>query len=183
LLAIADDLTLSRRDRGRYFAPLLDAAPVPEGATRLALVTRALATRARRSSRRARPSRTPATSARKSTTRDCPGHGACSHSSTRHCGGSSRLDGALSAPDLLGWSQPRTYLILAQNDDELRPTGGFITAIGVCASTTARYRDALRAVVRGDTSRTIPTGARRAVSHDGPRFVGVARQQLVARFP
>ena len=33
-------------------------------------------------------------------------------------------------PDLLGFAQPRTYLILAQNNDELRPTGGFISAVG-----------------------------------------------------
>ena len=25
---------------------------------------------------------------------------------------------------------PKTYLLLAQNEDELRPTGGFITAAG-----------------------------------------------------
>lgn len=33
-------------------------------------------------------------------------------------------------PDLLGIGQTRTYLILAQNNHELRATGGFITAIG-----------------------------------------------------
>ena len=39
---------------------------------------------------------------------------------------------ALSLPRLLGGSQesPKTYLILVQNEDELRPTGGFITAVG-----------------------------------------------------
>jgi hypothetical protein len=37
------------------------------------------------------------------------------------------LRAALALPDLLGTSGPRTYLILAQNDDELRPTGGFIS--------------------------------------------------------
>ena len=35
------------------------------------------------------------------------------------------------APDLLGAEGTRTYLIMAQNDDELRATGGFITGIGV----------------------------------------------------
>ncbi len=34
-------------------------------------------------------------------------------------------------PDLLGGSQPRRYLVLAQNRDELRPTGGFISGVGV----------------------------------------------------
>jgi hypothetical protein len=33
-------------------------------------------------------------------------------------------------PGLLGASSPQTYLVLAQNNDELRPTGGFISAIG-----------------------------------------------------
>jgi hypothetical protein len=33
-------------------------------------------------------------------------------------------------PDLLGLSGPRTYLLLAQNSDELRPTGGFISGAG-----------------------------------------------------
>jgi hypothetical protein len=34
------------------------------------------------------------------------------------------------APELLGADGPRTYLILAQNEDELRPTGGFISGAG-----------------------------------------------------
>jgi Protein of unknown function (DUF4012) len=39
---------------------------------------------------------------------------------------------SLSLPNLLGASQegPKTYLILVQNEDELRATGGFITAVG-----------------------------------------------------
>jgi hypothetical protein len=39
---------------------------------------------------------------------------------------------ALEAPGLAGFSNegPKTYLLLAQNEDELRPTGGFITAAG-----------------------------------------------------
>lgn len=38
----------------------------------------------------------------------------------------------LALPNLLGSSAegPKTYLLLAQNEDELRPTGGFITAVG-----------------------------------------------------
>lgn len=34
------------------------------------------------------------------------------------------------APELLGADRPRTYLIILQNEDELRPTGGFISAAG-----------------------------------------------------
>ncbi|MBN1259732.1 MAG: DUF4012 domain-containing protein [Anaerolineae bacterium] len=37
---------------------------------------------------------------------------------------------AESAPELLGMTEPRTYLLLALNEDELRPGGGFITAVG-----------------------------------------------------
>ena len=38
---------------------------------------------------------------------------------------------ALAAPDVLGGGSngPKTYLILIQNEDELRPTGGFITSV------------------------------------------------------
>ena len=35
------------------------------------------------------------------------------------------------APRLLGVDGPQTYLILAQNEDELRPTGGFISGVGL----------------------------------------------------
>jgi hypothetical protein len=34
------------------------------------------------------------------------------------------------APDLLGMNGPRTYLILALNEDELRPIAGYITGVG-----------------------------------------------------
>jgi hypothetical protein len=37
---------------------------------------------------------------------------------------------ALAAPEALGLNGPRTYLILAQNEDEIRPTGGFISGAG-----------------------------------------------------
>jgi hypothetical protein len=42
------------------------------------------------------------------------------------------LSVALSVPNLLGATEegPKTYLILVQNEDELRPTGGFITSVG-----------------------------------------------------
>ena len=42
----------------------------------------------------------------------------------------SGLDILSEAPALLGADRPKTYLILLQNEDELRPTGGFITAVG-----------------------------------------------------
>jgi len=35
------------------------------------------------------------------------------------------------APDLLGATAPRAYLVVAQNNDELRATGGFISGIGL----------------------------------------------------
>ena len=50
--------------------------------------------------------------------------------------GKFRMDDALmlvkSAPSLLGVGKagPKTYMLLIQNEDELRPTGGFITAVG-----------------------------------------------------
>ncbi|GIV45004.1 MAG: hypothetical protein KatS3mg035_2127 [Bacteroidia bacterium] len=34
-------------------------------------------------------------------------------------------------PSLLGESEPKKYLVLFQNDKELRPTGGFITAYAI----------------------------------------------------
>ncbi len=42
----------------------------------------------------------------------------------------SGLDIAAAAPDLLGMDGPRVYLIIAQNEDERRPTGGYITGVG-----------------------------------------------------
>ncbi len=35
------------------------------------------------------------------------------------------------APDLLGNDSPKTYLVLPQNSEELRPTGGFISGVGL----------------------------------------------------
>ncbi|MEJ2734248.1 MAG: DUF4012 domain-containing protein [Anaerolineae bacterium] len=40
------------------------------------------------------------------------------------------VDGALLVPGLLGADKPRAYLILAQNNHELRATGGFISGVG-----------------------------------------------------
>lgn len=44
--------------------------------------------------------------------------------------GAAVLKLAPTLPRLMGMDQPRTYLILIQNNHELRATGGFITAIG-----------------------------------------------------
>ncbi len=43
---------------------------------------------------------------------------------------SAAVDGSLALPALLGFDRPRSYLILVQNSDELRATGGFISAAG-----------------------------------------------------
>lgn len=40
------------------------------------------------------------------------------------------LEAASALPDLLGFNGPRLYLVIAQNEDELRPTGGYITGVG-----------------------------------------------------
>lgn len=40
------------------------------------------------------------------------------------------LDGAVLLPGLLGAGGPRTYLVLVQNNQELRATGGFISGVG-----------------------------------------------------
>ncbi len=45
--------------------------------------------------------------------------------------GSMALEAGAAAPTLLGESGPTSYLILAQNNDELRATGGFITGLGL----------------------------------------------------
>ena len=40
------------------------------------------------------------------------------------------IQAMLAAPELLGADGPRTYLLIAQNNQELRPTGGFISGVG-----------------------------------------------------
>ena len=51
------------------------------------------------------------------------------------------LQAAQAAPALLGANGPRTYLILAQNNHELRGTGGFISAIGFVRLDGGRIAD------------------------------------------
>lgn len=41
------------------------------------------------------------------------------------------LNLATALPDLMGMAGQRTYLIVAQNEDELRPTGGFVSGAGL----------------------------------------------------
>jgi Protein of unknown function (DUF4012) len=53
----------------------------------------------------------------------------------------SGLQAAQAAPALLGANGPRTYLILAQNNHELRGTGGFISAIGFIRLDGGRIAD------------------------------------------
>ncbi len=43
----------------------------------------------------------------------------------------SGVQGLLAAPSLLGAESPRTYLLLAQNENELRATGGFISSVAL----------------------------------------------------
>jgi len=43
------------------------------------------------------------------------------------------------SPYLLGLDEPRTYLVIFQNDKELRPTGGFITAYSIMKVDKARF--------------------------------------------
>jgi len=45
-----------------------------------------------------------------------------------------------SLPYLLGMDSPRTYLILFQNDKELRPTGGFMTAYAIMKVDKAKFQ-------------------------------------------
>jgi hypothetical protein len=102
-------------------------------------------------------------------------------------------DAALAAPEVLGLNGPRTYLILAQNEDEIRPTGGFISGVGEVRVeagrlTTLSFRDSyaaddfsqpypdppepLRRYMQADLwvfrdsnwSPDFPTAARRAIS-------------------
>lgn len=43
------------------------------------------------------------------------------------------------APYLLGMESPRTYMILFQNDKEIRPTGGFLTAYAIMKVDKAKF--------------------------------------------
>ena len=47
------------------------------------------------------------------------------------------------APYLLGSEESRTYLILFQNDKELRPTGGFLTAYSIAKVEKGKFEPVL----------------------------------------
>ncbi len=47
------------------------------------------------------------------------------------------------APYLLGMDSPRTYLLLFQNDKELRPTGGFMTGYAIMTVDKAKFNPVL----------------------------------------
>jgi hypothetical protein len=47
------------------------------------------------------------------------------------------------APYLLGMESPRTYLLLFQNDKELRPTGGFMTGYAIMSVDKAKFNPTL----------------------------------------
>lgn len=48
-----------------------------------------------------------------------------------------------SAPYLLGMETPRTYMLIFQNDKELRPTGGFLTAYAIMKVDKAKFEPVL----------------------------------------
>ena len=50
----------------------------------------------------------------------------------------SGVQAARIVPQLLGADDPRTYLVLAQNDDERRPTGGWISGVGLVTTEGGR---------------------------------------------
>ncbi len=73
---------------------------------------------------------------------------------------------------LLGYDGPRTYILLGQNEQEIRPTGGFIGTMGVIRVTEGRVESVEYASVREfdprpDKGRTPP--------HDLSMGLGIAR--------
>ena len=129
LLAVADDLTLAGTTVCNELSPLLNAVAGDEGTVSPEQVVRGLAD--------ARPELERALAAverAQGTWADVD----VSRLSARTARWAATVDRmlpflraglelAVIAPDLLGADGPRTYLILAQNEDELRPTGGFIS--------------------------------------------------------
>jgi len=132
LLDMADGLTEAGVELWQGFAPLLDKpgqasdAPMTQKALAQLVAARPQIERARAALERAAVARASIQTERLS---------------GRLAGQMQKLDAllplaqvgvgvALAAPEALGQNGPRTYLILAQNEDELRPTGGFITGVG-----------------------------------------------------
>ena len=51
------------------------------------------------------------------------------------------VDGSIVLPDVLGKDGARSYLIVAQNEDELRATGGFVSAVGLLTIADGRLAE------------------------------------------
>ncbi|MCL4394693.1 MAG: DUF4012 domain-containing protein [Chloroflexi bacterium] len=69
------------------------------------------------------------------------------------------LDALSNAPTLMGADRPRTYLLVAQNSDEMRPTGGFVTGVALLQVdqgriTVGEFQDSYAV---DDLSKTHPT--------------------------
>jgi hypothetical protein len=95
------------------------------------------------------------------------------------------LQAAQVAPALLGQDGPRTYLILAQNNHELRPTGGFISGAGFVRLaggqiTELKLSDSYSVDNWQQPHPPAPGSPERA---DGRTVAHAAGQQLVARLP
>jgi hypothetical protein len=102
------------------------------------------------------------------------------------------LAAATIAPDLLGAEEPRTYLVLALNEDELRPSGGFISGVGevwVKAGqvVTMTFRDSYAVDDFGEPYPAAPEPMRRYMgielwvfrdSNWSPHFPTAARQAI-----
>lgn len=71
---------------------------------------------------------------------------------------------AVAAPDLLGVTGDRTYLLLGQNNDELRATGGFISTAG----TVTVRQAALQELDYGDSYRYQASGVRMGLQPPAP---------------
>jgi sortase (surface protein transpeptidase) len=95
-------------------------------------------------------------------------------------------------PSLVGFDGPRRYLILGQNNDELRPTGGFIGTVGILALdqgevTAQEYGSSFRFNLPADRQVPPPAPLRRYMdaaywqlqeSNWAPDFPTAARQAL-----
>src|ERR671936_414039 len=83
--------------------------------------------------------------------------------SSRGCQVSALLRDALVLVDLLGGSGERRYLLVSQNPDELRATGGYIGSAGVVS-----LRDGAVGLVEYGSSRRYDTPADRRAISPGP---------------
>jgi len=72
---------------------------------------------------------------------------------------SAGLSMAPALPDMLGYYGPRSYLLLVQNNHELRATGGFISAVGRVTVENATILSARTPITRRRPSRCMSTWA------------------------